>query len=92
MQLVHPKVAQPKLEAFRPRVCHWFRYLSGTNARQSAEKPLLKAKADRAIFDERPTRQTSVARGLSLSGSGFRAVAQMRLVAPKMPRASSAFS
>ena len=25
-QLAHPKVAQPKLGAFRPRICHWFRY------------------------------------------------------------------
>ena len=25
-QLTQPKVAQPKLGAFRPRICHWFRY------------------------------------------------------------------
>ena len=26
LKLAHPKVAQPKLGAFRPRICHWFRY------------------------------------------------------------------
>ena len=26
LQLAHPKVAQPKLGAFQPRICHWFRY------------------------------------------------------------------
>ena len=26
LQLAHPKVAQPKLRAFQPRICHWFRY------------------------------------------------------------------
>ena len=26
LQLAHPKVAQPKLEAFQPWICHWFQY------------------------------------------------------------------
>ena len=43
LQLAHPKVAQPKPGALWPQVCHWFQYLSGTDARQYAEKPLHKA-------------------------------------------------
>ena len=46
MQLTHSKVAQPKPGALRPRVCHWFQCLSGTNARQSAEKILHEPVAD----------------------------------------------
>ena len=26
LQLAHPKVAQPKPRAFRPRICHWLQY------------------------------------------------------------------
>ena len=44
-----------------PRQAYW---LPGMYDRQSAEKPLHDAMADQAIFDERPTRQTSVAQGL----------------------------
>ena len=47
--------------------------------------------ANQAIFDERPTRRTSVAESLLLGGSRRRAVAQVHPTAPKMSRALSAF-
>ena len=46
---------------------HW---LSGTDARESTEKPLREAVHRRAVFIVRPTNQTSAVQGLLLVGPG----------------------
>ena len=83
MQLANPEVAQTKSGSF------------GLDSATDLES-LCRAEARLLSFNKkfvvRSTHRRSVAEGPFLAGSRHRAVAQTRLAAPKLPRASSAFS